>query len=152
MKSRNSLKAVVAGNYLVVMSVITTRIGRRNAEIAIFIFFVLLTLGIYPLTHGSALAASAIAKVMCDIMSMILLDIGRAVATVSVVGLGISATLGKATLTHLWVILAGIGVVFGAPIIMMTILSSDSLNSVNNATEFLARATALGVGCGITLR
>lgn len=115
-----------------------------------FVLFSLITAAIYMLPYSSAFAQSALAKVMCDVMAMILLDIGRAVATIAVIGLALSAILGKATLSQLWVILAGIGVTFGAPMIMLTILSTGSLNPITNATEFGVRLVALGAGCGIT--
>lgn len=65
---------------------------------------------------------SPMEEVLCTILLIILGDAGRGIATLAVMGVGIGALYGKATWGQAITVAVGIGIMFGAPIILPLIL------------------------------
>ncbi len=111
----------------------------------------LVAMGMYLLLCGHAYA-TPIADVLCSVASMIFLDVGRGIATLAIVSLGISALLGKATWAQALTICTGIGIMVGAPWLMISLtVNAASILSViaaSAASPFSTLSTPISLaGC-----
>jgi len=92
-------------------------------EVKRYALLLLVAMAMYLLFYSQA-SATPVAEVLCSVASMIFLDVGRAIATLAIVTLGISALLGKATWAQALTICTGIGIMVGAPYLMMSLTMS----------------------------
>lgn len=111
----------------------------------------LVAMAMYLLFCSQA-SATPVADVLCSVASMIFLDVGRAIATLAIVSLGISALLGKATWAQALTICTGIGIMVGAPYLMisLTVNAASILTTVGAgiASPFSLLTTGLSLaGC-----
>jgi type IV secretory pathway VirB2 component (pilin) len=83
----------------------------------------LVATGMYLLFYSQA-SATPVAEVLCSVAAMIFIDVGRAIATLAIITLGISALLGKATWAQALTICTGIGIMVGAPYLMVSLTVS----------------------------
>jgi len=94
-------------------------------EIKRLALLLIIATGMYLLFYSQA-SATPIAEVLCSVASMIAIDVGRAIATLAIITLGISALLGKATWAQALMICTGIGIMVGAPYLMVNLTISAS--------------------------
>lgn len=103
---------------IIAATMVEQKDNQRLAAMAI------LAVSIYFLLCVPGYAASAIANVLCSVTTTVIVDVGRGVATLAVIVLGISALMGRATWAQGLTILAGIGIIFGAPGIALSLFTA----------------------------
>ncbi len=118
----------------------------RNLKI-----LMLLAAGAFLLFSNQAFA-TPVADVLCSVVSMIMLDVGRAIATIAIISFGIAALIGKATWGQGLAVISGIGIMIGAPWLMVNLTTSASaiLSTVAAASTspFSAASSVLSLaGC-----
>ncbi len=124
----------------------------RFGDVLRFSNVALLSCGVYLFFCGSA-QATMIAEVLCSAVSLVLLDIGRGLATLAVVALGVAALLGKATWGQGLTIITGIGLIFGAGALALT-LTTGPLALFSTGAAALVSPISAGTalvslaGCG----
>jgi type IV secretion system protein VirB2 len=120
-------------------------------------FLTLVTLAVYALLAEQAYAAvpnltdlfmqgshllfgdlSPMEEVLCTILLIIMGDAGRGIATLAVMAVGIGAMLGKVSWGQALTVAVGIGIMFGAPIILPLIL----LDPVKMVTDVASGGSA----------
>jgi type IV secretory pathway VirB2 component (pilin) len=65
-------------------------------------------------------------QVLCSILFLIIGDVGRGVATLAVMSMGIGAMMGKVSWGQALTVAVGIGIMFGAPVILPLLMFSPT--------------------------
>lgn len=94
-----------------VKSTTATAVSNETQHFAILVLF---AIGLYLLSSPAFAIGSAIANVLCSAYGLIVFDIGQGLATLAIVALGVGAMLGRVTWGQAVTVGAGIGCVFGA--------------------------------------
>lgn len=74
-------------------------------------------------------------QVLCSILFLIVGDVGRGVSTLAVMSMGIGAMMGKVSWGQALTVASGIGIMFGAPIILPLLLF-DPVEIVKSGFDF----------------
>ena len=118
------------------------------------------TSGFMAVASGLFGSLTPMEEVLCTILLIILGDAGRGIATLAVMGMGIGAMMGKVSWGQAMTVAVGIGIMFGAPIILPLILfdptgavsgavagATGSSGSVSGAVSGAISGGGLGVAC-----
>jgi type IV secretory pathway VirB2 component (pilin) len=114
----------------------------RFGDVLRFSKVALLSCGVYLLFCGSA-QATMIAEVLCSAVSLVLIDIGRGLTTLAVVALGVAALLGKATWGQGLTIITGIGLIYGAGLLALTLTTGPLALASTVAAAAISPGSAL---------
>ncbi len=78
------------------------------------------------ISYATSTSGSSVADVLCKVGSYLWGPVGAVMAMLGVVAIGIIAMFGKIQITSVLTVMAGIGIIFGAPEILNNILPSGS--------------------------
>ena len=118
------------------------------------------TTGFMAVASGLFGSLSPMEQVLCTILLIILGDAGRGIATLAVMGMGFGAMMGKVSWGQAMTVAVGVGIMFGAPIILPLILfdpsgavsglvsgATGSGGSIGGAVSGAISGGGLGIAC-----